>query len=96
MDVIIYIKYLKLVDFPGDTVVKKPTAIVGVVGSVLIRMIPWRRKWQSTPVFLPRKSHGQRSLPDCSPWDGKESDTTEQLSRCVHAYTHTHKVGLST
>ena len=26
----------------------------------------WRRKWQSTPVFLPRKSHGQRSLVDCN------------------------------
>ena len=27
-----------------------------------IRKIPWRRKWQPTPVFLPRKSHGQKSL----------------------------------
>ena len=38
---------------------------------------PWRRKWQPTPVFLPRKSHGRRSLTDYSPWGGKESDTTE-------------------
>ena len=30
--------------------------------------IPWRRKWQSTPVFLPGKSHGQRILEDYSPW----------------------------
>ena len=29
---------------------------------------PWRRKWQPTPVFLPRESHGQRSLADYSPW----------------------------
>ena len=36
-------------------------------------------KWQPTPVLLPRKSHGQRSLVDYSPWDRKESDTTEQL-----------------
>ena len=35
---------------------------------------------QPTPVFLPGKSHGQRSLVAYSPWDGKESDTTEQLS----------------
>ena len=28
----------------------------------------WRRKWQPTPVFLPGKSHGQRSLVGCSPW----------------------------
>ena len=28
----------------------------------------WRRKWQPTPVFLPGKVHGQRSLAGCSPW----------------------------
>jgi len=33
--------------------------------------IPWRRKWQLTPVFLPGKSHGQRSLVGYSPWGGK-------------------------
>ena len=32
------------------------------------RKIPWRRKWQSAPVFLPGKSHGQRSLAIYSPW----------------------------
>ena len=37
----------------------------------------WRRKWQSTPVFLPGESHGQRSLPGHGPWDRRESDTTE-------------------
>ena len=39
--------------------------------------IPWRRKWQPTPVFLPEKFHGQRSLVCCSPWDRKQSDMTE-------------------
>ena len=34
----------------------------------LVRKILWRRKWQSTPVSLPGKSHGQRSLVGCSPW----------------------------
>ena len=38
-----------------------------------------RRQWHPTPVLLPGKSHGQRSLVGCSPWGGKESDTTEQL-----------------
>ena len=33
-----------------------------------VRKIPWRRKWQSTPVFLPRQSHGQRNLVGYSPW----------------------------
>ena len=39
----------------------------------------WRRKWQPIPVFLLGKSHGQRSLMGYSPWNYKESDTTEQL-----------------
>ena len=41
--------------------------------------IPWRRKWQPTPVLLPGKSHAQRSLLACSPWGCEESDTTESL-----------------
>ena len=38
-----------------------------------------RRQWDPTPVLLPGKSHGRRSLVDCSPWCLEESDTTEQL-----------------
>ena len=40
---------------------------------------PWRRKWQPTPVLLPAKPHGWRSLVGNSPWGRKESDTTERL-----------------
>ena len=45
------------------------------------RSIPafWRRQRQPTPVLLPGKSHGQRSLVGCSPWGREEADTTEQL-----------------
>ena len=39
--------------------------------------LAWRRKWQSTPVFLPRESQGQRSLVGCSLWDCTEFGTTE-------------------
>ena len=39
----------------------------------------WRRKWQPTPVLLPGKSHGWRSLVGYSPWGREESDTTERL-----------------
>ena len=39
----------------------------------------WRRQWHPTPVLLPGKSHGQRSLVGCSPWSRQESDTTERL-----------------
>ena len=42
--------------------------------------IPWSRKWQPTPVFLPGELHGQRSLAGYSPWDPKESETTERLA----------------
>ena len=38
-----------------------------------------RRQWQPTPVLLPGKSHGRRSLVGCSPWGCEESDTTEPL-----------------
>ena len=38
-----------------------------------------RRQWHPTPVLLPRKSHGQRSLVGCSPWSHEELDRTEQL-----------------
>ena len=38
--------------------------------------IPWRKKWQPTPVFLPGKSHEQKSSEDYSPWGCKESDMT--------------------
>ena len=38
-----------------------------------------RRQWHPTPVLLPGKSHGRRSLVSCSPWGCKESDTTERL-----------------
>ena len=41
--------------------------------------IPWRRKWQPTPVLLLGESHGGRSLVDYSPWSRKESDTNERL-----------------
>ena len=51
--------------------------------------IPWRRKWQLTPVFLPGKFHGQRSLAGYSPWGHKESDTTERLSTHVHMQRYT-------
>ena len=43
----------------------------------LVGKIPWRRKWQPTPGFLPGESHGQRSLAGYSAWVHKEPDTTE-------------------
>ena len=48
-----------------------------------VRKIPWSRKWQPTPVFLPGEFHVQRSLAGYSPWGPKESDTTERIT---HTY----------
>jgi len=45
--------------FLGDTVIKNPPDNAGDAGLILGREDPWRRKWQPTPVFLPR-SQGQR------------------------------------
>ena len=45
-----------------------------------VRKIPWRRRWQPTPVFLPGESHGQRSLVCYSLWDHKESDISYRLN----------------
>ena len=66
-------------DFPDGLVVKNLPASEGEAGwiSGSRRSIPWRRKWQPTPVFLPGESHGQRSLVGYSPWGRKEPDATE-------------------
>ena len=47
---------------------------------------PLRRKWQSIPVLLPGKSHGQKSLAGYSPWGHKELDTTEWLHFTLMQY----------
>ena len=49
----------------------------------LVEKISRKRKWQPTPVFLPGKFHGQRSLAGYSPWGRKESDMTEQQHTCI-------------
>ena len=52
--------------------------IVVLIYISLVEMLR-RRQWHATPVLLPGKSHGRRSLVGCSPWGHKESDMTEQL-----------------
>ena len=44
-----------------------------------VRVPVWRRQWHPTPVLLPGKSHGWRSLVGCSPWGRLKSDATERL-----------------
>ena len=54
--------YLETRSSPSGSVVKNLPANVGDMSSIPGSKIPWRRKWQPIPVFLPGKSHGQRSL----------------------------------
>ena len=64
------------------------------IGSIPGQEDPPEEEMAPTPVFLPEKSHGQRSLAGYSPWSHKESDMTEQLNThtcaCARAQTHTH------
>ena len=77
--------------FPGGSVVKETTFQCRKCDGFnpWVRKIPWSRKWQPTPVFLPGESHGQRSLVGYSPWSHTESDMTERLST---QHTHTRMV----
>ena len=59
-----------------DSSVKMQWMLGEILGSVRSEQ---RRQWHATPVLLPGKSHGQRSLVGCSPWGGWQSDRTEQL-----------------
>ena len=66
---------------PGGSVAKNLPANAGDSGWIpgLGRSPGWR-EWQPTPVSLPGKSHGQRTLAGYSPWDCKESEMTEWLN----------------
>ena len=65
--------------------VKNPPAVQETWFNPWVKKIPCRRAWLPTPVFSLGEFHRQRSLESYSPWDGKESDTTEQpsVSYCV-------------
>ena len=57
-----------------------------------VRKIPWRRKWQPTPEFLPGKFHGQRSLVGYSPWSCKsrtQLSTTGTVGCLLQAFQWT-------
>ena len=58
-----------------------------------VRKTPWSRKWQPAPIFLPGKSHRQRSLVGYRPSGCKELDTTKPICTHTHTHTHTHTEG---
>ena len=69
-----FLYYKTLTGWPWENLLLKK--IIGIFRSLWYY---WRRQWHPTPVLLPGKSHGQRSLVGCSPWGCEESDTTERL-----------------
>ena len=55
-----------------------------------VEMIPWRRKWQPTLIYLLGEFHGQKSLVGYSPWSHKELERTERLNNRLwnfHTFT---------
>ena len=58
---------LPVLDFLGGSDGKEPACNAGDPGMIGVGKIPWRRKWQPTPVFLPGESHKQRTLVGSSP-----------------------------
>ena len=68
-------------DFPGGSDGQRICLQCRTAGfNPWVGKIPWERKWQPTPVFLPGESHGQRGLEGYSLWICKELDTTERLT----------------
>ena len=67
-----YLQQVRRTSFSGDSVVKNPPANAGDTGNM--DLIPGRRKWQPTPVFLPGKFRRQTG----SLWGHKESDVIER------------------
>ena len=68
--------------FPGGSEGKQSACNAGDLSSITwVGTIPWRRKWQPTPVFLPGESGGQRSLAGYSPWGHRVGHNWEHISR---------------
>ena len=78
----LFLPSLFILGLPGGTEGKNQPADAGDVGLIpTVGKIPWRRKWQPTPGFLPGKSHGQRSLAGYSPWGRKDLGMTKRVRR---------------
>ena len=66
--------------FPGGSYGKASACSAGDLGLIPGLGFPWRRKWYPTPVLLPGKSHGRRSLTGYSPWGHRESDMSSHFT----------------
>ena len=94
-DLYIYI-FPIILGFPGGSVLKEFTCQYQRCRryrfDLWVRKIPWRRKWESTPIFLPGKSHGQRSM---AGYSLRVTSAGNNLCVCAHTRAHTHTLSLS-
>ena len=88
-------KFTKCLLWPGGAVVKNLPANAGDARDTKVnpwvKKFPWSRKWQPTPVFLPEKLHGQRSLVGYSPWSHTVHGVTKSqtwLSKWANLLTY--------
>jgi len=72
-----YFDCMFFLDFSGGSDGKEYTCNTGDLGSICGLEIPWRREWQTTPVFLPGEFRGQRRLVGYSPWGCTKVDMSE-------------------
>ena len=81
----------KMVWYTRASLVAQTVKRLSAMQEIRVWSLGWEdpriRKWQPTPVFLPGKSHGPRSLVGYRPWGRKESDTTERLSDFTFTFT---------
>ena len=75
--------------FPGTSLVAQLVKKIHVQGRICgfnpwVKKIPWQRKWWPIPVFLPGKSHRQRSLVDYSPWGCKSWTWSSSYTTATH------------
>ena len=76
---------------PGSPALQADSLPSEPPGKPWVRKIPWRRKWQPTPVILPGKSHGQRSLVGYNPWGRRRVKyhlVTEQQQQTLYTWNH--------
>ena len=64
-----------IIKFPGGSAGKESACMQKPRFDPWVGMIPWRREWQPTSVFLPGEFHDQRSLAGYNPWGCKKLDT---------------------
>ena len=92
-DLVYLQRYVIITSFPGGTSGKELACQCRRCKShrynPWVRKIPWRRAWQSNPVFMNGDSHGQRSLVGYSPQGLMESDMTKETP-CTHSHNHHH------